>query len=157
MIHFRNTVRGSGIDARSLKRTARQLLAAVGQKGAALSVSLVGDEEIQELNRLHRGKDRATDVLSFPLAAGDVPASRGSAQAGEPEHLLGDIVISVDTARRQAADYDASLEAEVNRLLIHGVLHVIGHDHEEVSERERMRTEERRLAAAIGLPWPYDD
>lgn len=149
MIHFRNTVRGSGIDARSLKRTARQLLEAVGEKDAALSLSLVGDKEIQELNRQHRGKNRPTDVLSFPLAAGDVK--------GGAEHLLGDVVISLETARRQAEDYDASLEAEVNRLLIHGVLHVMGHDHEKADERERMRAEERRLAGAIGLSWPYDD
>lgn len=150
MIHYRSTVRGSGIGARAVKRTAEMLLEAVGEKGSALSLSLVNDAQIRELNRIHRGKDRPTDVLSFPLAAPD-------ARGGRQERLLGDIVISVDTARRQAADYDASLEAELNRLLIHGVLHVMGHDHEESTERERMRAEERRLAAAIGLPWPYDD
>lgn len=155
MIHYRNTVRGSGIDARSVKRTAKALLGAVGEGDATLSVSFVGDVEIAEINRTHRGKDKATDVLSFPLAAGDVPA--GPAGEESPERLLGDIVISVDTARRQAADYDAPLEAEINRLLIHGVLHVMGHDHEEPGERERMRAEERRLADYIGLSWPYED
>lgn len=149
MIHYRNTVRKSGIDARTVKRTAKLLLAAIGETASALSISFVDDRAIRDLNREHRGKDKATDVLSFPLlAAGDDPLG---------ERLLGDVVISVDTARRQAADYDATLEAEVNRLLIHGVLHVMGHDHEESAEQERMRAEERRLASAIGLPWPYDD
>ncbi len=149
MIHYRNTVRGSGIDGHAIKRTAKKLLAAVDQRESALSISFVDDQEIRELNRAHRGKDKPTDVLSFPLW------EEGDAHLGE--HLLGDVVISVDTARRQAADYDASLEAEINRLLIHGVLHVMGHDHEETAEREEMRAEERRLAQAIGLIWPYED
>ena len=69
--------------------------------------------------------------------------------------MLGDIVISVDTAQAQAAAYDASLEREVERLLIHSVLHLCGHDHMEPDERDVMEREERRLAAAIGMPWPY--
>lgn len=71
--------------------------------------------------------------------------------------LLGDIVISIDTARRQAAEYDAPLQRELERLMIHGLLHVLGHDHMEPDERAVMEAEERRLAAAIGMPWPYDD
>ena len=149
MIHYNNSVRRSGINARSVKATARQLLEALGESDATLSLSFVDDAQIRELNRLHRGKDKPTDVLSFPLAAADPLTG--------VERLLGDVVISVDTARRQAADYDASLEAEINRLLIHGVLHVMGHDHEEAAERDRMRAEERRLAERIGLSWPYDD
>lgn len=74
-----------------------------------------------------------------------------------PERLLGDVVISVETARRQAAEYGAPLENEIHRLLIHGILHVLGHDHEEPQEREVMEAEERRLAAAIGMPWPYGE
>ena len=70
--------------------------------------------------------------------------------------MLGDVVISIDTALRQASDYDASLQDELYRLLVHGVAHVMGHDHEEPGEREEMLVLERRLAAAIGLAWPYD-
>jgi probable rRNA maturation factor len=146
-IYFRSEVKGSGVDARRLKSDARKLLRAVGEDSSALSISLVGDGEIAVLNREHRGKDKATDVLSFPLEP----------SADMPERLLGDIVISVDTARRQAAEYDAPLQNEINRLLIHGILHVLGHDHEESAERARMEAEERRLAAIIGMPWPYDD
>ncbi|HUA09183.1 MAG TPA: rRNA maturation RNase YbeY [Candidatus Acidoferrales bacterium] len=145
MIHYRNEVRGSGVDARALKSALRRLLASVDQSGAAISLTLVDDETIRALNHAHRGKDKATDVLSFPLEP----------EPFSGERLLGDIVISVDTARRQAADYDAPLQRELERLMIHGLLHVLGHDHMEAQERRVMEAEERRLAAAIGMPWPY--
>jgi probable rRNA maturation factor len=123
-----------------------------------VSLSLVRDPEMRELNREHRQKDRATDVLSFPLYEPDAFERRGrthprDAVAGE--RMLGDIVISVDTAQTQAAEYDATLAREVERLLIHGVLHLCGHDHEKAGERRVMEREERRLAEAIGMPWPY--
>jgi probable rRNA maturation factor len=144
-IHYRNEVRNSGVDARALKSALRKLLASVDQDDAAISLTLVDDTAIRELNREHRGRDKATDVLSFPL----------DPEPFAHEKLLGDIVISIDTARRQAADYDAPLQRELERLMIHGLLHVLGHDHMEADERARMETEERRLAAAIGMPWPY--
>ena len=87
-------------------------------ESGALSLTLIGDEAIRALNRDYRGKDTPTDVLSFPM---DGP---GTPLAGE--RLLGDVVISVDTARRQAADYDAPLQREIYRLLIHGLLHLHG-------------------------------
>ncbi|HEY1868928.1 MAG TPA: rRNA maturation RNase YbeY [Candidatus Cybelea sp.] len=147
MIYYRNDVRGSGVDGRALVATARRLLAAVGERRAALSLSIVNDEAIRSLNQEYRGKDAATDVLSFPLA--DEPDSAPS------ERLLGDVVISVETARRQAEAYDAPLQREIYRLLIHGLLHLKGHDHEAAGERRVMRREERRLADAIALPWPF--
>lgn len=149
MIHFRSAARKSGVDGRLLKKTARALLEAVGEEHSALSLSLVSDHTIREMNRRHRGKDKATDVLSFPLAAAADPVGASH------ERLLGDVVISVDTARRQAGDYDAPVQDEVNRLLIHGILHVLGHDHEKARERARMEAEERRLAGVIGMRWPY--
>ncbi len=155
MIYYRNETKGSGIEGGRLKRIARKLLNAAGEQDAALSLTLVDDPVIRRLNLDHRGKDKATDVLSFPLYADAAPASAAPDDAGCPERLLGDVVISVDTARRQAAEYDAPLENEIHRLLIHGILHVLGHDHEEAGERARMEAEERRLAAAIGMPWPY--
>ncbi len=148
MIHYRNGVRRSGVDGRALVATARRLLAAAGEPGASLSLTIVGDAAIRELNREHRGKDAPTDVLSFPLHDGDEET---------PEKLLGDVVISVETARRQAAAYDAPLQRELERLLIHGLLHVMGHDHELAAERRVMEREERRLADAIGMPWPYEE
>ncbi|MGC2130533.1 MAG: rRNA maturation RNase YbeY [Candidatus Aquilonibacter sp.] len=145
-IHYRNEVRRSGVDARALKSAMRKLLVSLDRSDATISLTLVDDAAIREINRDHRGKDTPTDVLSFPLEP-------------EPfahEKLLGDIVISIETARRQAADYDAPLQREVERLMIHGLLHVLGHDHMEPDERRTMEAEERRLAATIGMPWPYE-
>jgi probable rRNA maturation factor len=147
VIYYRNDVRRSGVDGRALVAAAKRLMAAVGEHDSALSLSLVGDEAIRALNREYRGRDTPTDVLSFPLDDSRDPAV--------PERLLGDVVISVETARRQAAGYDAPLQRELYRLLIHGVLHLKGHDHVERSERRVMEREERRLADAIELPWPY--
>ncbi|MGP8099239.1 MAG: rRNA maturation RNase YbeY [Candidatus Cybelea sp.] len=146
MIHYRNDVRRSGVDGRGLVSTARRLLAAIGESGA-LSLTLIGDEAMRALNRDYRGKDAPTDVLSFPMDGPGMPP------AGE--RLLGDVVISVDTARRQAADYDAPLQDEIYRLLIHGLLHLLGHDHVLTGERRAMELRERQLAEAIALPWPY--
>ncbi len=146
MIYYRNDVRRSGVNGRALVATAKRLLAALGERGSAVSLSLVGDDAIRSLNRDYRGRDRATDVLSFGLDAAPQEAV---------ERLLGDVVISVDTARKQAAQYDAPLQREIYRLLIHGLLHLMGHDHDAVAERRAMQREERRLADAIALPWPY--
>jgi probable rRNA maturation factor len=136
-------VRSRDVKLKSLRTTAQRLLEAAGHPDAVLSITLVGDAAIRKLNREYRGKDRATDVLSFPL--GD------AAQ----QQLMGDVVISVATAKRQAAEYDATLQREMERLLIHGILHLLGHDHHRRDERARMEREERRLARAIGMPWPY--
>jgi probable rRNA maturation factor len=146
VIYYRNDVRRSGIDRRALISTAQRLLAQVGENNAALSVSFVDDAAIRHLNRQYRAKDRPTDVLSFTLD--------GDSRVGV-ERMLGDIVISVETARRQAAEYGAPLQDEVYRLLIHGLLHLKGHDHHEPAQRRVMRREERRLADSVALPWPY--
>jgi probable rRNA maturation factor len=131
----------------------------VDARDATVSLSLVRDPEMRELNREHRRKDVPTDVLSFPLyePADFERNGRTRLRVAAPvgERMLGDIVISVDTAQVQAAAYDAPLAREVERLLIHGVLHLCGHDHERPDERRRMEREERRLAEAIGMPWPY--
>jgi probable rRNA maturation factor len=139
-------------------RTLEHLLAEVGARDATVSVTFVGDRGMRTLNRRHRGIDAPTDVLSFPLHPARAFARSGVTRPRsrpEPELMLGDVVISLDTARRQAAAYDASLQREIERLLIHGVLHLCGHDHLVGAERRRMEREERRLAAAIGMPWPY--
>jgi probable rRNA maturation factor len=146
VIYYRNDVRRSGVNGRALVSTARRLLSALGEEESGLSLSLVDDEAIRSLNHEYRDKNKATDVLSFPLE---------DTRSRDREHLLGDVVISVDTARRQAADYDAPLQRELYRLLIHGLLHLKGHDHEHARERRAMEREERRLAEAIALPWPY--
>jgi probable rRNA maturation factor len=153
-LYVRNATRKYRIGARRIERSVRALLEAIGRPNATLSLSFVGDAAMRRLNRERRGKDRTTDVLSFPLYEPfRVPAR---ARPGDPELMLGDIIISVDVAARQAAAYGAPLGAELERLLVHGLLHLLGHDHEAPRERAKMVREERRLAAAIGLPWPYE-
>jgi len=151
VIYLRNATRHP-LPLRRLERTARALVAAAGRPGASLSLSFVGDRTMRRLNREHRGKDRTTDVLSFPLYEPfRVPRRPGPE---EPELLLGDVIVSIDVAARQAAAYDATLVAEIERLLVHSVAHLLGHDHLEPGERTRMVRVEKRLARAIGLPWP---
>lgn len=150
MIELRNDIPESGVDEPALHAAAKTLLEALDEGTSTLSISLVDDATIKALNRQSRGKDAPTDVLSFPMY------EPGEEHIGN-ERFIGDIVISIDTARRQAADYDAPLQRELERLLIHGMLHLLGHDHLEHDERAAMEAEERRLANAIGMPWPYDD
>jgi rRNA maturation RNase YbeY len=128
---------GTGLDRRLLRRRAALVLAALGRRGAELSVRLVDDAEIAELNERFRGKPGPTDVLSFSLLEGAHAERRGA--------LLGDVVMGVGVARRQAARGRRTLDDELARLLIHGVLHLVGHDHERADEAARMRAEERRL------------
>jgi probable rRNA maturation factor len=129
-------VRAAGL-ATSLGRSARRLLAGLGLDGAELSVLLVADGEMRRLNRDWRGKDRPTDVLAF---------AQGEGAGGAPDGLLGDVVISVDTARRQAHTGRRPLGREAERLLVHGLLHLLGYDHERSArEAARMKRKEREL------------
>lgn len=104
-----------------------------------LSVLFCKDPEIHKLNLSYRGKDKPTDVLSFS-------AQEGAEMPGT-ENVLGDLVISVDTAKLQAKEYGVSFENEILRLLIHGILHLAGYDHENVSkaEAQRMRRLEQKI------------
>jgi len=128
--------------AARLRRSARRVLTALRRDRAELSLVLVSDAEMRRLNASWRGKDRPTDVLSFAQGEGD---------GGAPPDLLGDVVISVDTARRQAAERGEPLGREAERLLIHGVLHLLGYDHERsATEARRMQRRERVLARLLG-------
>ena len=129
--------------AQPLEALARQYLERLELRDCELSLSLVGDRAIRRLNRTWRKKDKATDVLSFPA---------GEAPRGTPgPRLLGDVVISLDTARRQAKEYERSLDVEMARYLAHGILHLLGHDHEKPSEARRMASLEERLLGGRGM------
>jgi probable rRNA maturation factor len=159
--------------ARHLSRTAKRLLDTLHLHSAELSLLLVSDPVMHELNRLWRGKDRPTDVLAFPqqddhegaVRDGEAPrratigertrrppvTRRAARTVTLPEHLLGDVVISVDTARKQAAERGHSVGTESERLLVHGVLHLLGYDHERsAAEARRMQRKERALLRALG-------
>ncbi len=132
---------GRRVDSALLLARARRALRTLGHTRSELSIALVDDREIAALNRAHRGRRGPTDVLSFSLLEGDHAPYRG--------RLLGDVVISVDTARRQARRTHTGFDAELLRLLIHGTLHLLGHDHEEEGEARAMRAEERRVLRAV--------
>ena len=106
---------------------------------------LVGDATIQQLNAEHRHIDSVTDVLSFPLAEPDFVLP------DEEPVNLGDVVISYPRAVAQAHDYGHSVEREVAYLVAHGVLHVLGFDHEDESEREQMRQKEEEALRPLGF------
>ena len=132
--------------AARLGRSARRLLRALDLRHGELSLLLVSDGEMRRLNRRWRGRDRPTDVLAFAQAEGP---------GGAPDGMLGDVVISVDTARRQAAERGETLGREAERLLVHGVLHLLGYDHERsTAEARRMQRRERVLARVFGVTAP---
>lgn len=113
---------------------------------AEVSVVFADDAYIHELNRDYRGKDTPTDVLSFALNEGAEPDIIG----GPEETLLGDIIISLDTAARQAEDFGHSLERELAYLTVHGMLHLLGFDHEAEAEKIVMRQKEEQVLSQLG-------
>lgn len=112
-----------------------------------VSVVLCDDEYIHGLNRDYRGKDSPTDVLSFALNEGE----SAPIVDGPQENLLGDIIISLDRAVFQAEEYGHSLEREVAFLTLHGMLHLLGYDHEEEEDRREMRVEEEHILQLLGI------
>jgi probable rRNA maturation factor len=117
-------------------------MTAAGLRNAELSVLFVGDTAMRILNRQYRRKDRTTDVLSFPFREGPY----GEVQ----QNVLGDIVISIPTAKRQAEESRIPVYRAIDRLLVHGLLHLLGYDHERGdAEAKRMQEEERLLLAAL--------
>ena len=128
------------VPVRGFKDKARRILRLLELENCELSVALVGDQEIRLLNNRYRSLDEPTDVLSFPV---DEPLPSGS-------RVIGDVIISVEKAARQARQRRRSFADELEVLLIHGILHNLGYDHERSPEDEReMRAMERRLRRAL--------
>ena len=140
-VHMQIQVRRVTFDQARLDRQARAILSDVGEASAELGILFVGDQRMRSLNRQYRGKDRTTDVLAFAMR--EAPHSSSS--------LLGDVVIAVPTAVRQAKEGQRSLDEELTILLVHGILHLCGYDHER-SEKEarRMQRRERMILRSIG-------
>jgi len=136
--------RTPGVRVTAVRADTRRLLVALGEARAEVTVSLVDDAEIHRLNRDYRRKDRPTDVLAF--------AMREGRRAPGDDAILGDVVISVDTAARQARQRRATTADEVRALLIHGLLHLLGYDHERsAAEARRMHAMERRLHKVLTM------
>jgi len=124
------------------RRAVRAALKGAGHAGEprSIAVALADDALLRELNRRYRGKNKPTNVLSF--------------EAGLPDRL-GDIALALETLRAEARDQGKTLRAHFQHLLVHGALHLLGHDHEKAAPAERMEGLEREILTALGVRDPY--
>jgi probable rRNA maturation factor len=125
---------------------------AAGERAVELSVRLTGDEQVRALNAQWRGKDMATNVLSFPLAE---DGELASAVTDGPELMLGDIVLARGVCEAEAAGKGVPVEAHALHLLVHGTLHLLGYDHHDEADAEDMEAREVRALARLGIADPY--
>jgi probable rRNA maturation factor len=135
---------GAVADVEAVVRTAAS--AALGASNGGVVVLLTDDDTVQDLNDRFRGKDRPTNVLSFPAAA--MPDIGGPAP-------LGDIVLGYGVCADEAAEQGKTLTSHLTHLVVHGVLHLLGRDHEAEAEAEAMEAEERAVLATLGVADPY--
>ena len=125
---------------------------ATSERPVEMSVRLAGDEEVHALNAEWRGKDKATNVLSFPMA------EASELQGGEgPELMLGDIILAHGVCAGEAADKAIPLERHASHLLVHGTLHLLGYDHIDEGSAADMESRETRALARLGIADPYAD
>lgn len=132
----------STIEADRVGRWAMKALDALGRRDVELSVVLVGDDRIRELNRDYLGRDRPTNVISFPQQEGEGPAGGH----------MGDVVISLERARDDALEAGIPVDERIKQLLVHGICHLAGYNHEDVSEETAaaMEEAERKVLTIIG-------
>jgi probable rRNA maturation factor len=120
---------------------------------AEVSIRLTDDEEVRTLNRDYRHKDKPTNVLSFPMVQRDL--IDGLANSDDGEVLLGDIVLAAGVCAREADEKGVAMEIHATHLIVHGLLHLLGYDHEGDAEAEAMEAIERTALAVLGLDDPY--
>ena len=131
---------GKKLPGRRLRKIAEAILIIVGRAEAELSLALIGNADMRKLNARYRRKDYPTDVLSFPVD-GKLPA---------PNRLLGDVIISVEKAREQARERGRTRDEEMVTLLIHGIVHLLGYDHERSAKDARvMKRLENKIYRAL--------
>ena len=133
----------AGVSRREIQRRATAMMALLQLDKSEFSLALSDDEQIRKLNKIYRGKDRPTDVLAFAMREGDF-----GALAGE---LLGDVIVSLPTATRQAKERNVDLLDEVTMLVAHGLLHLLGWDHDTAAKDRAMRSETQRLCVAAAV------
>ena len=126
---------------------------ATSERPVELSVLLTSDERVRELNGHYRGKDKPTNVLSFPMT--DPDDLRDTTIAG-PELLLGDIILGYGVCRAEAADKGVSVEQHATHLMVHGTLHLLGYDHHDDAEAADMEAREIRALERLGIANPYE-
>ena len=128
------------------RRAGLAALAAAGPKGPVdLSVLLTSDSAVRKLNATYRGKDKATNVLSFPSGG----------PTGEKLRVLGDIAIAYGLVAREARGENKSLSDHLSHLVVHGVLHLLSYDHEDSEDADNMERLERKILARLGIADPY--
>jgi probable rRNA maturation factor len=128
------------VSSTEILRRSRAMLRALQLTKEEVSIVLTGDEQIQKLNRIYRNKDKPTDVLAFAQREGEMATLAGD--------LLGDVIVSVPTARRQANEQERPVIDEITMLVAHGILHLLGWDHDTGKKDRRMRAETARLCRA---------
>lgn len=139
-IRFRKRI--PGLESQKIKRFLKKACKDVVDHDVELSILFTDDNHISQLNRHYLGRDSSTNVLAFPMSGGSA--------ADVDSRLLGDVVVSADTAIRESKDLGIPLNETIYRLLIHGILHLLNYDHEKSSEEAlRMEKEESRLLAII--------
>lgn len=164
MLNVETSIEGDSwpdIDWRALAETAARaaLLASPyphlveGAQCCEISVKLSGDEEVHALNRQYRGKDKPTNVLSFPAVQRDLLPAMTNSDDGEV--LLGDLILSFDTCAREAQEKAVPLRDHATHLIVHGVLHLVGYDHEEDAEAIEMERLETVILSGLGIDDPY--
>ena len=125
-----------------------------GPRAVELSMRLAGDEEVHGLNRQWRGKDKPTNVLSFPMA--DAAELAGAGEPG-PELMLGDIILARGVCAAEAAAKSIPLDRHAAHLMVHGTLHLLGYDHQDDAAATDMEARETRALARLGIADPYGD
>jgi probable rRNA maturation factor len=141
MLEVVNRQRRRPIDVRCWQAFAEEVLQAIGKEGHSVTIAFVSDPRIRELNRTFRDQDRATDVLSFPTDT--------ESELNNDALNLGDIAISVDRALDQARENDLTFDNEVEQLILHGLLHLSGYDHE--TDDGEMNRLELRMRKKLGI------
>jgi rRNA maturation RNase YbeY len=141
-LSIQNRQRAVAIRTALVKRHVQHIIQYLGCTGQELSVVFVNDQRMQQLNRTYRQQDRTTNVLAFP--------QQPALQDGPASALLGDVIVSLPTAAREAHELRQSLEERVVYLILHGLLHLLGYDHERSSgERQRMAALEAEVLRAL--------
>jgi len=150
VVHEVDQWRDNGVDRSLVARAVKAAIAAAGSAGddpCEIAVLLTSDAQVRDLNGKWRGQERPTNVLSFPLAADGAPP-------GEPR-LLGDVVLAFETVLDEAGAKGLPLGDHASHLVVHGVLHLLGFDHQSDAEADGMEELERRVMASLGLADPY--
>lgn len=124
------------------------------ERPVEISVLLTGDERVRELNAGYRGKDKPTNVLSFPMTDAD---NLREANVAGPELLLGDIILARGVCEAEATEKGVTFEQHATHLLIHGTLHLLGYDHHDVDEAADMEAREIRALHRLGIANPYEE